>query len=878
MTIPSSTAELVESLQDYNDMVAWINDTLSSVSQQSEDTGYSLTQLDQQLTYLVATLDIACEDTSSHLERVIEDVSRGVPRLIYDLHFMRDGCLSLQSNVAQVSHRANSAVPSSTGAALEHLKVLDAMKRHMEAARDVLREAESWSTLELEVTSLLDEHNYGKAAERLSEASRSMDVFQNTSDYEPRKALLVALQNQLEAALSSALVSAIGSQDFSSCRNYFAIFSNIQRESEFRQYYNGSRRASLVAMWQEALISDCNEPQRPGGAEQYKTFVAFLQQYYSSFLALLNEERTSIPAVFPDPPSTMSNLITSTISSLQPSFSQRMASVVQYYGDSALKELILIVKVTEGFATSVAKIFEKLKYSSDKPTQDLAKSPVPPTLHRRRSSRMSISWRSGRRMSVGAGLSAGAAREDLDWDRALFQPFVQLQVDYGSLERRVLDGAVSTLISNDIRPDDDRARLLREQAVDLFGIAEDSMQRCASFTYGYGSVDLIHALDGFLQSFIESWTSDITREHISIPQDDQSSISEGDLADLDYTPDDWSSFGSFLRLLSSARSVSERMTIFEIKLRSHLTQLSGKFRMARQDPEHFPIAPSRGEALLLEQSTLNSAELSALFGAVDPEPSSESNPGLRPPHLASTPAPLLIEARSAIFKLAKACQISLQTIILSPLRMHLATYASSVLWTQSGDPKSARTITSNDLSLPSFSKSPSDIIQRVAEGLLNLPRLFEVYSDDDALSFSLQTLSNLDPETLKELTEQSVAEPQAHPHSHLRRTSVSVVSKSMDPQAVSSAWLASLGHTLLHHFVENILPSITALTPMGAAQLASDLEYISNIVRALNVESEELEKWKRLVNMDDEDGRKEVEQGSAEATLTKVAVMRGWIR
>jgi hypothetical protein len=61
------------------------------------------------------------------------------------------------------------------------------MKRHMEAAREVLREAESWSTLELEVTSLLGEQSYAKAAERFSEASESTVAFQNTPEYEPQR-------------------------------------------------------------------------------------------------------------------------------------------------------------------------------------------------------------------------------------------------------------------------------------------------------------------------------------------------------------------------------------------------------------------------------------------------------------------------------------------------------------------------------------------------------------------------------------------------------------------------------------------------------------------------------------------------------------------
>uniref|UniRef100_A0A0W0FHF5 Conserved oligomeric Golgi complex subunit 7 n=1 Tax=Moniliophthora roreri TaxID=221103 RepID=A0A0W0FHF5_MONRR len=195
----------LDTLEDYDDLATWINDTLSFPGKDNgQDAVESLTQLDQQITHLIASLDIACEDTSSQLERIIDDVSRGVPRLTYDLHFIKDGAVSLQGVLSAVHARSRDAIPDDMNITLEQLKRLDTIKGHMEAAREVLREAESWSTLELEVTSFLTEQNYAKAASRLSEANKSMVVFQNTPEYDPRRTLLINLQNQLEASLNPA--------------------------------------------------------------------------------------------------------------------------------------------------------------------------------------------------------------------------------------------------------------------------------------------------------------------------------------------------------------------------------------------------------------------------------------------------------------------------------------------------------------------------------------------------------------------------------------------------------------------------------------------------------------------------------------------------
>ena len=83
-----------------------------------------------------------------------------------------------------------------------------------------------------------------------------MVVFQNTPEYETRRTLMISLQNQLVVSLSSALIAAINSHDNTLCRSYYSIFAHIQRDSEFRAYYFGSRRSSLVGMWQDVNPSD----------------------------------------------------------------------------------------------------------------------------------------------------------------------------------------------------------------------------------------------------------------------------------------------------------------------------------------------------------------------------------------------------------------------------------------------------------------------------------------------------------------------------------------------------------------------------------------------------------------------------------------------
>ncbi|KAK0485786.1 Golgi complex component 7-domain-containing protein [Armillaria novae-zelandiae] len=786
MTVASSsTVHALDTLSEYDDVISWINDTLPTSEDREED-AVDLAELEQHITQLLASLDIASEDTSSQLERTVRDVSRAVPRLTYDLHFMKDGALTLQSGLLHVRSRAKAAVPLSTQDALDKLHLFDTMKSHMEAAREVLREAESWSTLEIEVTSLLSDHNYSKAAARLSEASRSMVVFQNTPEYDPRRALMVNLQNQLEASLSSALVAAINVHDLAACKSYFSIFSDIQREHEFRNYYNGSRKAEVVAFWQNAQLLDC-------GGEGTMTFVEFLPKFYEHLLSILNLERASMSFIFPDPAVSLSALISSVLSALQPTFSQRLTSLFNHYGDSVLKTLISLFKMTEDFAAAAEKITEKIKHS----TPSMEASELPSSNHvahkRRRSMRMSMSWRNSPAHSSSNTQNITKLSSLLEWEQELFQPFLDFQVEYASLERRFLDENLRHITKNDGVRDDtdaDGARLLRERAVDVFGAADESVTRCVAFTHGYGAVGLVQALDGFFKSFVDMRTDGL--RITSSPSGTYHSTEEG-LSGLDYTPQDWAEFQHYLHLLSSTRSVFERLLSFENKLRASLAQISTAFRLSREDPITF----GSNQSQLLSQSTLHSPDLHTLL---------ESRPT----------DPLLVEARAAVYLLARTCQECLQRTILSPLMKPLSGYASLPVWNALGNSKSQK--------------------------------LFEVYVDDDALSFSLHTLPHIDEPEIP-------LESQPAYVGHARRQSTSrPLAQGPSPELVSSAWLSSLSRTLLTHLTTEVLPAIPALSQSGSAQLSSDLGYLSNIVRAINVEFDDLERWRTCIDSEDGGG------------------------
>ena len=868
------TADFLLSLDSDDDIVSWINNLLQHTHEPSD-----LVSLEKHLNHIIPNLEVASEDLSLHIERLIDEISRSASRLPYDLHFMRDGALSVQVALNNLTTRSSSFSPQSS-ATLDKLHSLDVIKRNMELARDVLREAESWSTLESEVSSLLSEQNYEKAAEKLSEANKSMIVFQNTPEYEARRALMVSLQNQLEASLSSALIAAINSHDVTLCRNYYSIFANIQRDSEFRAYYFGSRRGSLVTMWQDAKLADVGLSSSLADAQSTSDF---LNSFFTNFLTVLNSERASISAIFPDPQLTLSTFITSTLSALQPTFTERLSALYSHYGPAVLPELITIFQATERFAVAADKILERTDVSSTSfsPPGDSSSSESTPMSYRRRSShaRLSIS----RRMSLSTSIPGAfqLTGSGLDWDTAVLEPFLEYQVSYGVLETKFLSSSLP-----DSSPQVDLARELRERTLDVFSLAEESLSRMHTFTHGYGAAVLVSSLDDFFTTFIDSSRVTFTSSTPASATSVVTGSGAEDLADLDYTLEDYSTIQAWLHLLESLRGVHGRLSVFESQLRGALLQTSIAFRALAQDPRTSVPGTTRGALWLLSESTLNARPLQDLLDSIHlPDGRLPSQDTVRAP----VPSSLLPKAHAALDVATNLVQTSLQAAMLSPLHKSLTNYASLPLWTASGQAprRTGGAGATSDAAVPTFSLSPSEAMQHAAEGLLNLPRLFEVYADDDVFAFSIETLPHVDVTLLESLTESTAAElSSSSSSSHTRRASTirtlpntaAASAFSFTPEAIASIWLSSLGLSFIQHLAQVILPSIRSLTTTGAAQLASDLGYLGNIVGALSVESEELSRWIEVVSMDDETGKATVlhQADETDSIFNSVAKMRGW--
>ena len=814
-----------------------------------------LTPIDKVLNDLLTRLSLLSQDTSSALEQSIHDISRTVPRLTYDLQFMRESATSLQSSLSSVQSQVRHGSPgdssgdkdteeAKTHASLEKLAHLDKLKTRMESARDILREAESWSTLESEITAFIEVAEWSKAGLRLAEAGRSMVVFQSTpGEYESRKTLLVSLQNELERALAKALDTTITEDDTEGVARLREVFELIEREDEFKEYYFKARRKGINEEWNAVILDIGGSDAAVSEGKVAVKFNVFLPKFYTTLLEALHTERARIPLIF-DPDRAahiLANFLQTTLDGLSPSMQSRLANLAEYYGAAALPELIKAYRATEELALGVQGIMDKMAFNTQggivsgsavassptagSPNSTEAKTPRTP--HKRTMSR--------RFSRAPAALSDAPTAVPSEWETTLYEPFLDLQGSYPSLERRYLSNLLRTEPSlSAISTKGDASRALLDRATAAFNIADEAIARCLAFTHGYGAHGLVRAIAGLFEDFLEAQRDRVlapTRSSTVEKKDDL------DLEGLDYSSEDWTSFQLGLHVLSACRGIRDRLAKFEERLQTSLAEVVQISKIQPSDPTTFRLQETTiGAIALLQQSPLNSADLHELL-------STASTTRLQPVH-------------EALAGFTKDAQQFLQGIILSPLQAQLQAYPKLSVWSQPD--KAAKR---GDLQVPTFSLSPTDTIARVSEGLLNLLRVFEVYAADDALAFSLETLPYVEADLLADAVKESAA--------------------GLGAETVLSTWVSSLSLGLLAQLTKTTLPRIRSLSTGGAAQLASDLAYLSNAVRALDVEWEELERWKEAAEVDGEEAYrkrlKEVrDRGEGEDIWRKVGALRGW--
>lgn len=208
--------------------------------------------------------------------------------------------------------------------------------------------------------------------------------------------------------------------------------------------------------------------------------------------------------------------------------------------------------------------------------------------------------------------------------------------------------------------------------------------------------------------------------------------------------------------------------------------------------------------------------------------------------------------------LARAAHALVLAQLLSAFRVHFEAYSTH------GQIYLPPTEHKAEVHIPSFSRSPTEAMVKLGEGLLNLLRLLETLVERELRVFAYEV--DLLPYAHDDTETQ--APPQRAMSTH-RALSMSLLTHAPDapptPTAptpaeaategapttytaehVLSLWLRSLTSTLLVE-LQGKLPRMARDVRCDRAQLAADVEYLGTIASALNASSPELRAWAEVL-------------------------------
>ncbi|KAK9721202.1 hypothetical protein K7432_003596 [Basidiobolus ranarum] len=730
----------------------------------------------------------------------------------------------------------------------------------MEASKNVLCEAETWNNLGAEVSSLMAKKAYLDVTSRLEEAQNSLAMFQDSDEYDGRLTLLDNLKTQLEHALQPLLSTAIDDREVQDCKNLYNIFSRIHKEEVFLKTYFRSRESALIDLWKESLSDRLNDDNITTENHVAKisssNFNDFLSKFFEEVFIMLNQEKSWCVEIFPKPSSVIYALICNIFSSLTPSLPSQinMLADLQPITDS-LPELIRAFKASEKFGTTVERLLEQLR--EQKQTD---------------------------------------SKIDLrHWGDSIFEGFLAHQCKYSDYESAYLDTTLDKLLKID--PTKETGEMLVRHMLDIasksFNVINAALSRCLYFTHGFASVGMNKSVSQYICKLINKFNTYCDQLSFMFNDENQITqpqISEEEGIEIDeYQEVNWPLFQLGLELINVCQKISIQIEEYEKNVRKIISFteniLNEEFELGKENiyttvlggdsPTDFSIPVQDitvASLTLLKESTLNSLELRSLLVKVR-----------------SKPFRLLEEPYLVSKKFTGHCQTYLCDILFATIKRQFIDFEKNAAWVANEPQYNS----SRQLQIPKFSLSPSTYITRIGEYLLTLPQQLETYTGHESFGFSLDTLPYSQPITSEHIpppssntsspkmspnkpnsrnhTNSTVGDRSSPPglnrtcsfstvssdHSNLsshtfttrqrRSSSVSgahprlVPANSSEPThetnrriEITHRWITSVAQVTQSKLCELIL-RLEKITPFGVKQIATDIEYFTNILLAIDI-------------------------------------------
>lgn len=418
---------------------------------------------------------------------------------------------------------------------------------------------------------------------------------------------------------------------------------------------------------------------------------------------------------------------------------------------------------------------------------------------------------------------------------AVYGPYKPYQLKYGDLEESNLLIQISAvpLEHGEVI---DCVQELSQSVHKLFGLASAAVDRCAKFTNGLGTCGLLTALKSLFTKYVSHFTNAL--------QSIRKKCKLDDIPPNSLFQEDWTAFQNSVRIIATCGELLRQCGDFEQQLANRILSTAGKYLSDSYSPRSLAgfqdsiLTDKKSPAknpwqeynYLQKDNPAEYASLMEILYTLKEKGSSNHN--------------LLSASRTALTRLnQQAHQLAFDSVFLR-IKQQLLLVSRMDSWNTAGI---GETLTDD---LPAFSLTPLEYISNIGQYIMSLPLNLEpfVTQEDSALELALHAGKlPFPPEQGEELPE-------------------------LDNMADN--WLGSIARATMQTYCDVIL-QIPEVTPHSTKQLATDIDYLINVMDALGLQpSRTLQNIATLLKAKPEEYR-QVSKGLPRRLAATVATMRG---
>uniref|UniRef100_K7FLE2 Conserved oligomeric Golgi complex subunit 7 n=1 Tax=Pelodiscus sinensis TaxID=13735 RepID=K7FLE2_PELSI len=413
-------------------------------------------------------------------------------------------------------------------------------------------------------------------------------------------------------------------------------------------------------------------------------------------------------------------------------------------------------------------------------------------------------------------------------------PYKPYQLRYGDLEEENLLIQISAVPLEHWEVID-CVQELNHSVNKLFSLASGAIDNCIKLTDGLGVCGLLKALKALFKKYVSDFTTTVQSIRKKCKLDDIPSDS--------LFQEDWTAFQNSIRIIATCGELLRQCGDFEQQLANRILSSAGKYLLDSYSPcslSGFQDAPSAEKKSSVKNPW---QEFNYLLKETPSENTPHPEASCTLLEKGTSNHNLLSASRAALTHLNQlAHQLAFDSVFLR-IKQQLLLISKMEGWSSGGI---GETLTED---LPNFSLTPLEYISNIGQYIMSLPLHLEpfVTQEDSALELALHAGKlPYPPEQGDELPE-------------------------LDNMA--DYWLGSIARATMQTYCEVIL-QIPELTLHSAKQLATDIDYLINVMDALGLQpSKTLQNIVTLLKTKPEDYR-QIAKSLPRRLASTIATMR----